>query len=68
MARLVVFDLDGTITRRGTLVPYVAGLLAKRPLQLLRLLRVVPALLAYSLGRIDRGALKARLLRATLRG
>jgi phosphatidylglycerophosphatase C len=68
VARLVVFDLDGTITRRGTLVPYVAGLLAKRPLQLLRLLRVVPALLAYSLGRIDRGELKGRLLRATLRG
>lgn len=68
MPRLVVFDLDGTITRRGTLVPYVVGLLAKRPWQLFRLLRVVPALLAYSLGRIDRGELKARLLRATLRG
>ncbi len=68
VARLVVFDLDGTITRRDTLLPYVAGLLAKRPWRLPRLLRVAPALLAYGLGRIDRGELKARLLRATLRG
>lgn len=68
VARLVVFDLDGTITRHDTLLPYVAGLLEKRPWQLLRLLRVVPALLAYGLGRIDRGTLKARLLQATLRG
>ncbi len=68
MPRLVVFDLDGTITRHGTLVPYIAGLLAKRPLQFLRLLRVVPALLAYCLRRIDRGELKGRLLQATLRG
>ncbi len=68
MPRLVVFDLDGTITRHDTLVLYVAGLLSKRPWQLLRLLRVVPALLAFGLGRIDSGELKARVLQATLRG
>ncbi len=68
MARLVVFDLDGTITRHDTLVPYIAGLLERRPWQLLRLMRAVPALLAFGLGRIDSGELKARLLKATLRG
>jgi len=65
VARLVVFDLDGTITRRGTLAPYVLGLLSQRPWQLLRLIRVTPALIAYALGRIDRGRLKASLLAVT---
>ncbi len=68
MPRLVVFDLDGTITRHDTLVLYVAGLLSKRPWQLLRLLRAASALLAYGLGRIDSGELKVRFLEATLRG
>jgi len=66
--RLVVFDLDGTITRRDTLLPYVAGLLSARPWSLLRLLRVVPALAAHLLGLVDRGALKAVLLTHTLGG
>ncbi|HXS26294.1 MAG TPA: HAD-IB family phosphatase [Steroidobacteraceae bacterium] len=67
-ARLAVFDLDGTISRRGTLAPYVIRLLARRPWRWLRVVMVAPALLAYLLGRIDRGALKARLLEKTLRG
>jgi phosphatidylglycerophosphatase C len=66
--RLVVFDLDGTITRSDTLLPYVAGYLARTPWRLLRLLAVMPALLLHLLGRIDRGALKAALLRHTLGG
>jgi len=60
--RLAVFDLDGTITRHDTLAPYVIGLLRKTPWQLLRIVRVVPALAAYAFGRIGRGELKARLL------
>jgi phosphatidylglycerophosphatase C len=66
--RLVFFDLDGTITRGGTLGPYVVWLLRRRPWQLLRLALVIPAVAAFLLGRIDRGELKARLLSATLRG
>jgi phosphatidylglycerophosphatase C len=66
MPRLVVFDLDGTITRRSTLAAYVFGLLRKRPWQALSVLRAAPALLAYLLGRLDRGGLKARLLQVTL--
>ena len=66
--RLVVFDLDGTISFRDTLAPYVAGFLARRPWRLLRLLRVMPAALGFLLGVTDRGALKAALLKGTLRG
>lgn len=63
-----MFDLDGTISRRGTLAPYVIRLLARRPWRWLRVVKVAPALLAYLLGRLDRGELKAKLLQKTLRG
>jgi phosphatidylglycerophosphatase C len=64
---IAFFDLDGTITHRDTLVPLVLRQLSRRPLQLLRLLGVVPAAFRYLSAR-DRGALKQSLLRATLRG
>lgn len=67
-AGVAVFDLDGTISRRGTLAPYVIRLLARRPWRWLRILQVAPALPAYLLGRIDRGILKAKLLEKTLQG
>ena len=66
MARLVVFDLDGTITRGDTLVSYVIGLLRKRPWQLASLVCAAPAALDYWRGRLDRGSLKARFLQVTL--
>ena len=65
---IAVFDLDGTISRRGTLAPYVIRLLAKRPWRWLRIVKVAPALLAYLRGRLDRGALKAQLLQKMLHG
>lgn len=64
---IAVFDLDGTITRRDTLFPLVVRYLARRPWQLLRLLRVIPALLRFAVDR-DRGILKQALLQATMRG
>jgi phosphatidylglycerophosphatase C len=64
---IAFFDLDGTITHRDTLVPLVLRLLARRPLRLLRLTLVLPALVRFAFDR-DRGALKQSLLRATLRG
>lgn len=64
---IAIFDLDGTITRRDTLMPLVLRRLARRPWQLLRLLWIVPAALRFLADR-DRGALKQSLLRATLRG
>jgi len=65
---VAVFDLDGTITRRDTLFPYVWHYLAQRPWRLARLPAVAPALLAYLLAGRDRGRLKAALLRHTLHG
>ncbi len=65
--RIALFDLDGTITYRDTLLPFVLGRLAQRPWQLLRLLRTLPAIVRYIVDR-DRGELKGALLRATMRG
>ena len=65
---IAVFDLDGTITRRDTLFPYVAHYLAQRPWRLARLLRVLPAACVYVFGGRDRGRLKSALLRHTLAG
>jgi len=64
---IVFFDLDGTITHRDTLVPLVLRVLARRPLHLLRLLGVLPAIVRFLFDR-DRGALKQSLLQVTLRG
>jgi phosphatidylglycerophosphatase C len=65
--QLAVFDLDGTITRRDTLAPYVFGFLFRHPWRLPRLLGMVPALIRY-LFRRDRGALKSALIRSALGG
>ncbi|HEX6638391.1 MAG TPA: HAD-IB family hydrolase [Steroidobacteraceae bacterium] len=64
---IAFFDLDGTITHRDTLFPLVVRQLSRRPLQLLRLVLVLPALLRFVLDH-DRGRLKQSLLRSTLRG
>jgi phosphatidylglycerophosphatase C len=66
--RLAVFDLDGTITRHDSFVPYVLGFLRRRPQRLLRLLFAVPACLGFALGFVGRGALKSAIVRAALGG
>jgi phosphatidylglycerophosphatase C len=67
--RLAVFDLDGTITRHDTLVPYALGFLArKRVWRLPALLLVAPTLLGYAAGLVDRGGLKSAFIRAALGG
>ena len=65
--QLAIFDLDGTITRRDTLAPYVFGFLCRHPWRLPRLLGIIPALIRY-LFRRDRGDLKSALLRSALGG
>jgi phosphatidylglycerophosphatase C len=65
---LVLFDLDGTLTRHDTLLPFVAGLLRRYPGRALRLPSALPALLGYAAGRRDRGALKGQFIRATIGG
>jgi len=64
----VFFDLDGTITRRDTLVPYVSSLLLRRPWRLPRLMGVLPTLLRFARGKADHGELKGELLRCALGG
>lgn len=67
--RLAVFDLDGTITRHDTLMPYALGyVLRKRPWRLLALPLLLPALLGYLVGAVDHGGLKSAFIRATLGG
>jgi len=67
--RLAIFDLDGTITRRDSLMPYALGFLVRRRLwRLPALLLVLPALGGYTVGLVDRGGLKSAFIRATLGG
>lgn len=64
---IACFDLDGTITHRDTLFPLVLQQLRRRPLRLLKLVAVLPAVVRFLFDR-DRASLKQALLRATLRG
>lgn len=66
--RLVIFDLDGTITWRDTFVPFVAGFLRRHPKYCLRLWCAPGALLRYLLAGRDRGRLKEALIIGLLRG
>ncbi|HMD59414.1 MAG TPA: HAD-IB family hydrolase [Steroidobacteraceae bacterium] len=66
--RLAVFDLDGTITRHDTLLPFIFGYLWRHPWRLPRLLAVLRALAAWACRRADRGELKGALIRAALGG
>jgi phosphatidylglycerophosphatase C len=63
---VALFDLDGTLTRRDTLMQYVGGFLRRHPWRAARVLLAVPALLRFLVGRGDRGHLKAAFLKAIL--
>lgn len=62
-----VFDLDGTITRRDTFVPYLRGWLRRHPERRRRLTMLAAATRYFATGR-DRGRLKSDLLRACMGG
>ncbi len=66
--RIAVFDLDGTVTRHDTLVPYLLGYLRRHPAGGWRLWRLPFSLLRYALGLSDRGRLKASLIRQVMAG
>ena len=68
LPQLVVFDLDGTITRRDTLAGYVFGFACRRPWRLLGYLGVLPTLLRFALRRADHGELKGRVIRSVMGG
>lgn len=67
MAGLAVFDLDGTVARRDTLLPWLGFCLRLHPWRWLRLPAVLPALLRFAVDR-DRGRLKSALVHRLLAG
>jgi phosphatidylglycerophosphatase C len=65
---VAVFDLDGTLTWRDTLLPFLVGYLWRHPGRLAGVWRLVPAVLGYALGGQDRGDLKSRVIRIVMGG
>jgi phosphatidylglycerophosphatase C len=66
--QLAVFDLDGTITRRDTLLPYVMGFPMSTSRRLLGVLVFLGPLFLFAIGRRDHGQLKSAFIRSVLRG
>ena len=64
---IALFDLDGTLTWRDTLLPYLLGFVRRRPHRVLGLWRLPYALICYWRDR-DRGALKSRVITMLMRG
>ncbi len=64
----MIFDLDGTLTRRDTLFGFLLGFVRAHPRRSWRLAVLPPAMAAYFLGGRDRGRLKERLTRGLLFG
>lgn len=65
---VALFDLDGTLTWRDTLLPFLAGYAVRHPARLLPLWRLAPALLEYATRGRDRGRLKSSVIRAVMGG
>ncbi len=66
--QVALFDLDGTLTWRDTLMPFLAGYVLRHPARLMRLWRLAPALIEYAARGRDRGRLKSRVIRAAMGG
>jgi phosphatidylglycerophosphatase C len=64
---IALFDLDGTLTWRDTMMPFLIGYLVRRPYRLLRFWRAPAALYRFWRDR-DRGALKSQVIRMVMGG
>ena len=64
---VALFDLDGTLTWRDTLLPFLLGFVKRRPHKALGLWRLPYALGNYWQDR-DRGRLKSRVIRMIMGG
>ena len=64
---IAVFDLDGTITRRDTFLPYLRGWLRHHPHRSW-MWATVTALCRYAFSDGDRGVLKSDLIRRLMAG
>jgi phosphatidylglycerophosphatase C len=67
-ACVALFDLDGTLTWRDTLVSFLAGYLKRHPVRALRLWRLPLVLANYLCITRDRGALKSAVIRLVMGG
>lgn len=65
--RYAAFDFDGTLTRRDTLLDFLAHAFGRGRL-IMELLRISPSLVMMKLGLVDNGGTKRRLLSRYLRG
>lgn len=63
-----IFDLDRTLTRRDTLLPYMAIFLARHPRRWLRLWRLPLEVARFAIGRVDRDGFKERVIAACFQG
>ncbi len=66
-ARIALFDLDGTLTWRDTLLPFLFGYALRHPARWRRLWRLPPALYRFLRDR-DRGSLKSRMIGMVMGG
>lgn len=64
--QMVIFDLDGTLTRRDTLIPYLFGCIARHPWRIFRTLHLPVVLAMFFLGFINNARLKEYSLTAFL--
>jgi phosphatidylglycerophosphatase C len=64
---VALFDLDGTLTFRDTLLPFLLGFAIRQPARLAGAWRAVSALADYGRSR-DRGLLKSRIIRLAMGG
>ena len=64
---IAVLDLDGTITRRDTFIPFLLGFLRRHPARLWRLVSLPLAVALFKLGLRDNAWLKERFLSAVLK-
>ena len=66
--QLAVFDLDGTISRHDTLLPYVMGFPTSFARKALGMLALIGTLLLFVIGKRDHGGVKAAFIHLTLGG
>ncbi len=67
-SKIVVFDLDGTITKKDTYLPFLFGFLRKNPRYMFRLGFLPFAVLLHLIGLRDNTWLKVVFLKAFLKG
>lgn len=66
--RIVIFDLDGTLTHKDTFIPYLIGFVLRRPWRIFRLWALPVWCALFIIKRIDNGTLKERFIATFLKG